>query len=50
MYIIRYVWVLFPRYFAILSSSKGAFYLYKIYTKTLQASFFNTSKRFFDFM
>lgn len=49
MYIIRYVWVLCPRYFAILSSSKAAFYLYKIYTKTLQVSFFNTSKRFFDF-
>lgn len=49
MYIIRYVWVLCPRYFAILSSSKGAFYLYKIYTKTLQALFFNTSNSFFDF-
>ncbi len=49
MYIIRYVWVLNTRYFAILSSSKGAFYLYKIYTKTLQASFFNTSNSFFDF-
>ncbi len=35
MYIIRYVWVLCPRYFAILSFSKAAFtstrYIQKLY-------------------